>query len=81
MGRIIKADVIGQKLMDAGIVPSNCTRIIIDLELDNVAKVYCQCLGDTKLLDFDWGVELGEVKAVSADELSNETIGRTGGGR
>ena len=39
------------KLMDLGIVPPFTRRVIIDLELNKVARVYYECHGDGCVFD------------------------------
>lgn len=40
-------------LVDSGIVPENCCRVIIDIAFDNVVKIYYEVLADKRLLDID----------------------------
>jgi len=42
-----------EALVEAGIIPSNCRRIVIDIPYDGLAMVYYECLGSDKLLEFD----------------------------
>lgn len=51
------------KLKAAGIVPSTCRRVIIDISEREVAKVIYDCYGDEKLMDIDFGELLGTVTA------------------
>ncbi|GAG49987.1 unnamed protein product [marine sediment metagenome] len=43
------------KLIEAGIIPGNCTRAIIDIGISDAAKIYYEVYGDSRLLDVDWG--------------------------
>ena len=42
---------IGKALVEAGILPPECTRIVIDININDVVKVYYQTNGTEKLLD------------------------------
>ena len=48
-------------LVDAGIVPDNCRRIVIDIPCNDVVTLYYEILGDTRLLDIDFAKHLGPV--------------------
>ena len=43
-----------KSLIDSGIVPDNCCRVIIDIAYDNAVKVYYEVYGDERLLDIDF---------------------------
>ncbi len=59
--KCILGNVLIDKLNELGLLPENCQRIIIDLECNDVAKIYYQCAGDTRLLDVDLVNELAVV--------------------
>jgi len=47
--RIVAADAIIRRLVDAGVVPANCRRVVIDLAAGVPATLYFEVLGDTRL--------------------------------
>ena len=57
--RIITGTELGEMLIDAGIVPDNCLRIIIDINHHQAVTIYYQGVGDERLLEVDWGTALG----------------------
>ena len=58
-----------KQFVEAGLVPDNCQRMIIDVKYDEVVKVYYECLGDKKMLDIDIPKHLGaDVKIIPADK-------------
>lgn len=40
-----------ERLKEAGLVPKNCQRIIIDIKADDLIKIYYQCIGDDALAE------------------------------
>ena len=58
----IMTNTIQQQLIDAGIVPENCTRVIIDIGLDQILKVYYEAYGDKRILDLDLMSALKDVE-------------------
>ena len=58
----ILANSIQQQLIDAGIVPDNCTRVIIDIGLDSILKVYYETYGDKRIFDLDLMSALKDVE-------------------
>lgn len=46
-------------MMDAGIVPDHCRRIVLDIAYNNVVKIYYEVLGDNRLLDVDFASHIG----------------------
>ncbi len=48
-------------LVDAGIVPDNCRRIVIDIPCNDVVTLYYEVFGDERLLDVDFAKHLGPV--------------------
>lgn len=66
----------GSAFVDAlkakGILPDNCSRVIIDVGIDRVAKVYYECLGDSTHLD----AELAETLLARLPDGNNSTINR-----
>ena len=44
---------LGQKLQDAGILPPNTTRVIIDVPYDGIVKVYFETNATSKLNNID----------------------------
>jgi hypothetical protein len=55
----------GLKLVEAGIVPKNARRVVIDLPVDGRMVLYVECYGDERIL------ELG------TDDLKNAIVVRT----
>lgn len=61
--KVIHAHDLVKRLIDAGIVPSNCTRVVIDLPIDDAARLYFECIGDERLIDVlsgDAGIKISE---------------------
>ena len=46
---------IQDELVKSGIVPRNCTRVVIDIPVNDLVKVYYEVYGDERLLDVNWG--------------------------
>ncbi len=42
-----------------GLLPKNCTRIVLDFTLDNLAKVYYETIADAQLIELDIPSYLG----------------------
>jgi hypothetical protein len=63
---IITGRGLGKKLVDAGIVPANTIRIIIDIDVNSAVKLYYEVFGDERLLEIDWT----DVKPVIFDKNS-----------
>ena len=45
-------------LKNAGLLPDNTCRVIIDIAFDNVVKIYYEVIGDTRLLEIDFAKHL-----------------------
>jgi len=45
-------------LEKAGIVPSHCRRIIIDINYNDAVTLYYECYADTKMLEIDFAKHL-----------------------
>lgn len=61
-----------KQFMDAGIVPENCQRIVLDLRHDAIAKLYYECLADTRILEIDIPSHIGpEIKIIDTKGESN----------
>jgi hypothetical protein len=43
------ADSLIQRLVDAGVLPNNCRRFVIDCEVGEVPTMYFECFGDERL--------------------------------
>lgn len=39
------------KFVEAGIVPKNCRKIVIDMEVGDAVKVYYSCYGDQEMIE------------------------------
>lgn len=52
--RVISSKGLVQKLTEAGLVPANCQRIIIDIPVGDAAYVYYRCLADERILAVDF---------------------------
>ncbi len=58
-----------QQFVKAGIVPNHCRRIVLDMEIGEIVKLYYECYGDDKLLEIDIPGHLGaDVKIVNTNE-------------
>lgn len=69
---------IQQQLIDAGIVPENCTRVIIDIGLDEILKVYYEAYGDKRILDLDLMSALKDVEVFKIEpalKISHKEVG------
>lgn len=40
-----------EAMLRAGIIPRECTRFVIDCSVNDVAKLYIECIGDERLLE------------------------------
>lgn len=49
--RVILANELCKKLIEAGLVTANASRVVIDLKAGDAAKIYHVCFGDERLLD------------------------------
>jgi len=47
-----------EALKNAGIVPENTRRIILDISYDGLVKIYYEVLADKRLLNVDLGAHL-----------------------
>lgn len=68
--KLIHGGQFGQMLIDAGILPANTKRVIIDAEVSKVVTVYYECFGDARLLKI--GIEdalLKDVEVVRANDV------------
>lgn len=52
----------------AGMVPSATRRIVIDIEYDEIVKIYYECLGDKRILDLKLPEKLLGAMAVHAKD-------------
>ena len=52
--KIIRNSELVNQLLDVGIVPDHCRRIVIDIQADNTVTLYFECVGDERLLQIDW---------------------------
>lgn len=59
--KCIMSNELFNKLDELGLVPEKCQRMIIDLQFNDIPKIYYQCLGDERLLDVELVNELGIV--------------------
>lgn len=55
--KIIAAKPVCDLLEKKGIIPPNCRRVVIDLEADGAAMLYCTVYGDERLLEVMQDVE------------------------
>ncbi|KKN20053.1 hypothetical protein LCGC14_0939470 [marine sediment metagenome] len=58
---------------DAGILPDNCRRVIIDIAYDDAVKVYYECYGDERLLKIDFASHIGAMIKRKPAEDSDES--------
>jgi hypothetical protein len=69
--QIIHAQDLIKVLMEKGVIPPNCTRCVIDLDVADVARLYFECLGDERLIEVfmqENAIVIGE-KSPSADPV------------
>ncbi len=69
--------ILGQDLfaqfIKAGIVPSNCRRMVIDMEVEKAVRVYYDCFGDERLLEVEGLVSmLGDITSTTAAALADD---------
>ena len=48
-----------KSMEEAGILPENCRRVILDIAFDSIVKVYYEVLGDERLLEVDFAKHIG----------------------
>ena len=48
--RVVGGVELGKALAAAGLVPDNCSRMIVDVQVNDVVRVYYTCFGDEDLL-------------------------------
>jgi len=75
MSKAISGHRLGRALVEAGILPPNANRCVIDITADLGVKIYVQLVGSRQLLDFDWaaflrGAPVRVTEAASATEQS-----------
>ena len=58
-----------QQFVNAGIVPENVKRMVIDIEANEVVKVYYDCYGDKKMLELDLPASLQEAVKIRAKDI------------
>ncbi len=52
-----------KKLKDKGFLPPNCKRILVDISVDDVVKIYFACYADRDALEMLLeGIDLSEVE-------------------
>ncbi|MDZ4250310.1 MAG: hypothetical protein U0990_09505 [Candidatus Nanopelagicales bacterium] len=51
-------------LASAGVIPPKCRRLIIDLQVDSIAKVYYECYADDRMFTIDVAKLLDGAEAV-----------------
>jgi hypothetical protein len=56
------------KLVEYGVVPPETRRVIIDIDSEDVVKVYYSCYADAKMFTPELAVMLKGAKAVGVDE-------------
>ncbi len=61
-------------MSDAGILPDNCIRIIVDICYDGAVKIYYEMYGDDRLLDIDFASHIGAIinQTSNADEVNKK---------
>lgn len=48
--KLTTGDGLIERLTAAGVLPNNCRRFIIDVEVDEVPVIYFECFGDERLI-------------------------------
>jgi hypothetical protein len=65
----------GRQLLDhlqqAGVVPPNVRRAVIDASFDHVVSVYYECFGDPRLLRVDALEPLKDAVALHVEDLAD----------
>ena len=77
MGKVILGNNIDliKAMQEAGILPDNCRRVVIDIPYDDLVEVYYECLGDTRLLDVGMPKHLGAmVREVEAQKVIDKNL-------
>ena len=59
-------------LEDAGILPDNCQRVIIDIAYDGIVKIYYEVLGDERLLNIDFAKHIGAMISETEKKIVDE---------
>lgn len=57
-------------LSDKGVVPLNCRRVIIDIPVDNIVRVFYECYGDAELACADLATLLEGVRGERVPQVS-----------
>ena len=66
---------IGSKLSEAGLIPDNVRRIIIDIPCDGCVVIYYECFGDKKQIDLvleEMIKNKGKLKVVHVNKVDND---------
>lgn len=61
-----------KQLMEAGVVPPNTRRLVIDISIDEPVKVYYDCYGDDKMFTAELAVALEKAEVIHAGEAASE---------
>lgn len=59
--KIIDGTLLVKAMQDAGILPENCRRFIIDCNSRSIVTLYFECLGDERLLEVITAHSMAEV--------------------
>jgi hypothetical protein len=70
--KIIPSDLLGVKLIEAGILPPNCRRFVIDGLVGDPLRIYIECFGDEQVLEVVTPESLADaIKIRTIEKLPN----------
>jgi hypothetical protein len=71
MNKVAASRELGRKLIEAGIVPKDTRRVVIDIPCDGAVVLYVECLGDQRLLELgtDDFKNAVVIRSVAMDEM------------
>ncbi len=67
-----------KQLIDAGVAPPETRRLIIDIPVDDVVKVYYECYGDEKMFTTELAVALQKadiIRVPGKDDPNDVPVG------
>ena len=72
---LITGNAFGKVLEDAGIIPPNCRRFLIDVPLDDPVRIFYECFGDAELLDPKFVSDLKHAETIRTSDVSKSWTG------
>jgi len=75
MGLPISGRELLTKMHQAGLVPQQVSRAVLDIPLDGAVRLYIECRGDQNMLDIEIPEMLQDALVIRIDEPAEETNG------